>query len=69
MRQVGLYEHGEDSERILVVDTLAVNVKLHGARPWHLKISLTGAFVATSVKLHGARPWHLKNPHLDLGNI
>ena len=59
MRQVGLYEHGEDSERILVDDTVAVNVKLHSARPWHLKNRYL-VLVAASVKLHGTRPWHLK---------
>jgi hypothetical protein len=34
-------------------------VKLHGARPWHLR-ELAVVFVAVSVKLHGARPWHLR---------
>ncbi len=35
------------------------SVKLHGARPWHLR-ELCLFFVAASVKLHGARPWHLR---------
>jgi hypothetical protein len=43
----------------LIFAMAAANVKLHGARPWHLQSGkLSG--VATGVKLHGARPWHLK---------
>ncbi len=38
---------------------LARNVKLHGARPWPLKMILP-LCVARNVKLHGTRPWPLK---------
>jgi hypothetical protein len=37
---------------------IATNVRLHGARPWHLEER--GRFLATNVRLHGARPWHLE---------
>ena len=44
---------------------LATSVKLHGARPWHLR-KFAASFLATSVKLHGARPWHqVVKPLLD----
>src|SRR5258705_13632759 len=36
-----------------------ISVKLHGARPWHLREFATSV-LAASVKLHGARPWHLR---------
>jgi len=36
---------------------VVASVKLHGARPWHLREFLQ-LFLAASVKPHGARPWH-----------
>jgi hypothetical protein len=42
-----------------------ISVKLHGARPWHLR-EFAASFLAASVKLHGARPWHqVVKPLLD----
>src|SRR5438046_1697211 len=40
---------------------VAANVRLHGARPWHLKSFQLLFLVAANVKLYGARPSHLKS--------
>jgi hypothetical protein len=37
---------------------VAVNVRLHGASPWHPEVACQ-SLVAVNVKLHGTSPWHL----------
>src|SRR5262245_34266902 len=38
---------------------VAESVRLHGTRPWHLRLK-SASRVVVSVRLHGTRPWHLE---------
>jgi hypothetical protein len=37
----------------------SMDVRLHGASPWHLKRIVVLFVVAANVSYHGARPWLL----------
>src|SRR5262245_50993504 len=49
--------HGIE-EFSLATIAVAVNVRNHGARPWHRGVFVGDDAVAVNVRNHGARPWH-----------